>query len=245
MDPISGVFVWSWPQNVTDWVNLGQLLTFWIGTLVLYVRMCELRLQYPLLLCIIVLKRTSLVSTRFVACLFTPSHSFGTKAWAVFIYLAVLMTTIVPSLIIITALEEHNGTAPVIPGAAIFFTMNIMFIVPPVTLLTAASFYFEGRAILSQPAGSDGIGSVSQTGLLAQAVVFAAVALSWVHRAAWPADRPGIGAGLWMGWYRLVGWAAVNNAIFAAGQAYLWFLVRGRASALVVGSNGEAQPLLG
>lgn len=161
------------------------------------------------------------------------------------IYLAILMTTIVPSVIIITAPEEHDGTVPVLSGADMFFPANIMFIVPPVTLLTAASFYFEARVILSQPAGDTGIGSVSQTGLLVQAVVFAAVALSWVHRAAWPADRPGIGSGLWMGWYRIVGWAAVNNGIFAAGQAYLWFLVRGRASAPVVGSSSEAQPLLG
>lgn len=161
------------------------------------------------------------------------------------IYLAVLMATIVPTLVLINASEEHDGTAPAPSGAGIFFPGNTMFLVPPVTLLTAASFYFEARAILSQPIGDDGIGSISQTGLLVQAVVFAAVALSWVHRVSWPADRPGIGAGLWMGWYRLVGWAAVNNAIFAAVQAYLWFLVRGRASAPVVGSSGEAGPLLG
>lgn len=155
------------------------------------------------------------------------------------------MTTLVPSFVLINAPEEHDGMAPAPSGADMFFPGNSMFIVPPVTLLTAASFYFEARTILSQPSGDDGIGSVSQTGLLVQAVVFAAVALSWVHRVSWPADRPGIGAGLWMGWYRLVGWAAVNNAIFAAGQAYLWFLVHGRASAPVVGSSGEAQPLLG
>lgn len=192
-----------------------------------------------------ILIRIPIVSDRFIACLFTPPHSFGVKALAVIFYIAVLMTTIFPSLVLITAPEEHNGTAPAPSGAGMFFPANIMFIVPPVTLLTAASFYFEARAISSQPAGGDGIGSLSQTGLLVQAVIFAAVALSWVHRAAWPADRPGIGSGLWMGWYRLVGWAAVNNAIFAAGQAYLWFLVRGRASAPIVGSSGEAQPLLG
>lgn len=39
---IRGGFVWSLPQNVTDWVNLAQLLTFWFDTLALYVCICEL-----------------------------------------------------------------------------------------------------------------------------------------------------------------------------------------------------------
>ena len=56
-----------------------------------------------------------------------------------------------------------------------------------------------------------------------QAVVFALVALSWIKRVGFPYDEVDhFPLSLFWSWYQLVGWAAVDNAVFALGQALLW-----------------------
>lgn len=165
---------------------------------------------------------------------------------AVLIYLAVLLATLIPAVMIINNPDEHKkspGNGTPFFARDLFLGGHILYIVPLVTLLTALSFYFEGRSILSRPPGDTG--SLSLIGLLVQALVFGVVAVSWESRVQWPDHPPPIGGGLvWWGWYRMIGWAAIDNAVFAAGQAYLWLVLR-RAVTANVASAGEMEPLLG
>ncbi|KAJ4404935.1 hypothetical protein N0V82_010405 [Gnomoniopsis sp. IMI 355080] len=216
-DVQDNVFVWSWPPSTTDWLNVAQLLIFWAGTLAI-----------------------------FMACLATSTQSAGAKSVAVLIYLAVLLVTIVPAVVIINDPEEHKkspGRWPPFLARDLFLGGHVLYIVPVVTLLAAVSFYFEASVILLRPPGD--AGSLSLIGMLVQALVFGAVAVSWESRVRWPDHPPPLGGGLvWWGWYRMIGWAAIDNAIFAAGQAYLWFLLRRRVTANVA-LTGETEPLVG
>lgn len=164
---------------------------------------------------------------------------------AVLIYLAVLFATLVPAVVIINNPDEHKkspGNGTPFFARDIFLGGHVSCIVPVITFPTALSFYFEGRLILSQPPAD--AGSLSLIGLLLQALVFGAVAVSWESRVQRPDHPPPLGGGLvWWGWYRMIAWAAIDNAVFAAGQAYLW-LVLCRGVTDNVASSGETEPLL-
>lgn len=137
--------------------------------------------------------------------------------------------------------DERNGVGKGYSGLGhivLLFT-HIRFIVPIVTFIAAAALYPQARAIRSQPPGEST--SLSLTGLLFQAVIFAVVALSWVFRVKW--KDAGVPAAEHFGWYRMVGWATVNNAIFAAVQIILFFLARRRMTAPRA-TDGETEPLL-
>lgn len=88
---------------------------------------------------------------------------------------------------------------------------------------------------------------------MVQAIVFAIVALSWTARVRFQPDGgEGHGGGppedrfsvtLWLKvWYQLVGWATVDNAVFALVQAALFCRRRHQTG---VKSGGEEEPLLG
>lgn len=80
------------------------------------------------------------------------------------------------------------------------------------------------------------------TGLAVQAVVFALVAACWPFRMTLPSSfwhsKP-------FGWYQSIGWATVDNAVYAVVQTVLLLIVvrRGREVQEVVVS-GEREPLL-
>lgn len=80
--------------------------------------------------------------------------------------------------------------------------------------------------------------------LASQAVVFAVVAVSWVFRVVFPTtDIP------WTlfpitTWYQLVGWAAVDNAVFAIVQSILLCLTKRRQGSQAGYMNPEEEPLL-
>jgi hypothetical protein len=87
---------------------------------------------------------------------------------------------------------------------------------------------------------------LSRTGLLTQAVIFALVAVSWIWRVRFPYDAwEGVFLGLLSIWYeQIVGWAAVDNAIFAIVQALpLWVTSRHVRTRTAV-AEGDAEPLL-
>ncbi|KAJ4393100.1 hypothetical protein N0V93_002307 [Gnomoniopsis smithogilvyi] len=210
----SALFAWLWPLSMTDWVNLAQLLIVWVGMFVL-----------------------------FIACLSTTPNAPVAKCFAILIYLSVLMITLVPLVIILVdyARRRDADNSSGFSAQEMFLFGLIRFLVPIVTFLAVVAFYPEARAILSRPPND--MGSLSLAGLAVQALVFAAVAVSWVYRVKWP-EPSAVPVQETFGWYRLVGWAAVNNAIFAATQALLFWLAYTRTEA-PSSRSGETNPLLG
>ena len=82
-------------------------------------------------------------------------------------------------------------------------------------------------------------------GLATQAVVFALVALSWTARVRFPAIE-GVSLNLLTAWYQLVGWAAVDNAIFAIIQFMLLSLAKHhQRGAVDTFTRPDEEPLLG
>lgn len=118
------------------------------------------------------------------------------------------------------------------------YVAHTVYFLPYVTFLVAIAFLPAAREILSRPHGD--IGSLSLAGLLMQALVFAAVAVSWVYRVRW-LENPG-DLYPWS-WYKLVGWAVVNNGIFAAVQALLFLLAYTRTMTPLASTN-ETEALL-
>lgn len=117
-----------------------------------------------------------------------------------------------------------------------------MFINPIVTIIGFASLFVQARVTRSRPSP----GALSIVGLAIQAVVFAVVALYWPLRMTIPRE-------FWnmsplrscITWYQLVGWAAVDNAVFAIVQAVLlWIAMRQRGGVQGMTTNGETTPLL-
>lgn len=113
---------------------------------------------------------------------------------------------------------------------------------PVVTFLAASALYPQSRVILGRQPG-ESLGGFSITGLWLQAVVFAVVALFLVYRVPWTLyEGPGPEEGEF-GWYRMVGWAAVNNAIFAVVQSFLFSMARWWMA--ILGATGsDTEPLL-
>ncbi|KAH7124708.1 hypothetical protein EDB81DRAFT_811514 [Dactylonectria macrodidyma] len=113
---------------------------------------------------------------------------------------------------------------------ALFYGIHSMAINPLVTLGGIAAFFFQWQQA----------SALSSVGLAAQAFVFAAVALSWIARVQfvemkrWGPDFP------LKAWYQLVGWAAVDNGIFAIVQAALLYLSRRHHRR----KSSEEEPLL-
>jgi len=122
--------------------------------------------------------------------------------------------------------------------ANFWFGVHAWLISRIVTLLGIAAIYFQAKAIRSRPWEH----ALSRTGLAVQACMFGLVAVSWVFRVeyTWPDWVAGWDA--LMHWYMFVGWAAVDNVVFALGQGVLlWVVVRSGAR---VGEKGEMEPLL-
>lgn len=124
---------------------------------------------------------------------------------------------------------------------------------PLVTVLVVYAVFSQLREIksarsseLSSPRGN----ALSICGLALQAVVFAAVAFTWIWRVpienaklGW--SRPADPLDNLMYWYNLVGFPAFDNGVFAMGQCVLfvsaWRRGKGRENAV----DREREPLLG
>jgi hypothetical protein len=77
-----------------------------------------------------------------------------------------------------------------------------------------------------------------------QAVVFTFMVFSWIGRVEFPYPD---GRPPWRHlstWYPKVGWATVDNGIFAIGQAILLWIVAGHRSHVHGVAHGESEPLL-
>ena len=108
-----------------------------------------------------------------------------------------------------------------------------------VAALGLAALFVQGRQIRSEPS----LGALSISGLWIQALIFALVGVSWMFRLTMPAE-------FWRmqpiravtTWFQLVGWAAVNNLVFAFVQAVLFFMARSKG--LAASQGAESEPLL-
>lgn len=126
----------------------------------------------------------------------------------------------------------------------IFGGLHIMMIGPIVTILGLCTLFAQMRHMAHG-------GALSIVGLAAQAFIFFVVALSWLVRVYFPVpiefDR--INLRFLLDWYRFMGWAAVDNVVFAFVQFVLLCLAtKGSRRARRVDetlSPGEQEPLLG
>ncbi|KAF6816608.1 pq loop repeat protein [Colletotrichum plurivorum] len=102
----------------------------------------------------------------------------------------------------------------------LFLLAHSLILLPTSTALLIFGAATQTREITRRRRfGPDGL---SLPGLVAQAVVFALVAISWVFRVQYPPYAPS-----WDGWYRLVGWPVVGNGTFALIQGVLvWVAIR-------------------
>ncbi|PVH79612.1 hypothetical protein DL98DRAFT_516030 [Cadophora sp. DSE1049] len=203
------------PPSVGDWLNFVQFALVWVLWLAF-----------------------------FAACLSYPSDNDrpGQRYKVIAIYVSYLLISIVP--VLIDAFNFGGRNDPYRKWAGAFFTgVHSMFINPIVTILCIAALFVQARETNSRPDP----GALSVLGLGIQAVVFVLVALAWLGRLTFPWDKLegySIISYLTM-WYQLVGWVAVDTAIFAVVQGVLFWLAsrRGRgAGAESVG--GETEPLL-
>jgi hypothetical protein len=122
---------------------------------------------------------------------------------------------------------------------ALFHGIHTIFLSWIITGLNIAAIYFQVREIRSRPRNH----AFSHVSLAIQAAVFAFVAISWIGRVKFPYE--GFSERTWgflSTWFELVGWAAVDNGIFAIGQAVLlWGLLHQERSGAY---RAETEPLL-
>lgn len=129
--------------------------------------------------------------------------------------------------------------------SGIFISVHTIFVNPIVTAGIILAFCAQWQKA----------SALSTFGLATQAVVFSLVALSWASRVrfidALPEMPPGVPPQqlfqqLFIFWYQVVGWATVDNAIFAMIQFVLFCLAthykRGITDSF---SRPEQEPLLG
>lgn len=182
----------------------------------------------------------------FALCIYLPSeHNNGRKRWVLEIYAAFLLISLVP--VFIDAINLARGSEDHYHkwNVAFFAGLHSLFLNYIVTLLAIIAVYSQACELTAHPSSSV-LQALSTVGLVIQAVVFVAVAVSWVFRVSfsngeWQLDPRTLH--FWNTWYQLVGWAAVDNVIFAIGQAVLLWLVT-RHSGWKTGTYNETQLLL-
>ncbi|KAG4435770.1 hypothetical protein IFR05_008744 [Cadophora sp. M221] len=169
----------------------------------------------------------------FTACLFfAPSTAPRTRVAA--LYASFLAISAIPLLIDFFSPVQNPDDERW--SSAIFIGVHTMLINPLVTLGGFAALYFQ------RP--NAGAAALSEAGLAMQAVVFTLVAISWIERVRFLEFDRRLGGFPVKTWYQLVGWAAVDNAVFAFVQAVLFFLRRSQK--FEIGKvSGEDEPLLG
>ena len=126
---------------------------------------------------------------------------------------------------------------------AFFSGCHLLFVNPIITILALVAYPCQARTIRTLPAGN--LKSLSLLGLLIQGVVFIVVAVSWMMRVKFLdfSFDDVISRGAFFSWYQMVGWAAVDNAIFALMQVLLFLLARNWV--VVKTADRENESLLG
>jgi hypothetical protein len=87
--------------------------------------------------------------------------------------------------------------------------------------------------------------ALSFSGLAAQAIVFALVALSWTARVRfYTLEQFPLSLHMLIAWYQMVGWVAVDNCIFAIVQCVLLCLARHQQRRFSSLTTSDQEPLL-
>ncbi|GAA90194.1 similar to An09g01620 [Aspergillus luchuensis IFO 4308] len=141
-------------KTTGDWINLAQLCAVWI----LWVSLFSLGLYYP-----------------------SDQHSRGRKVSALLLYIVHLLVSVVP--VVADAIDYYlvstgEDAAYRNFGLDIFGGYHYGFIHPAMTLVGIYAWFPQNDEIHRQTQ----LHSLSETGLAAQAVIFAFVAISWTMR---------------------------------------------------------------
>lgn len=127
--------------------------------------------------------------------------------------------------------------------------VHLLFVVPIVNLVGIAALVAQARIVMGRVPGS-GIGALSLAGLVAQGLVFALLALSWLWRLSFPWDQLEGNVLNWAvlkAWFQVVGFVPVDYSVFALGQFVLLLIAvrRGLRHGDISGVYaGETEPLL-
>ncbi|KAL4866607.1 hypothetical protein BDV12DRAFT_131373 [Aspergillus spectabilis] len=108
----------------------------------------------------------------------------------------------------------------------LFYGYHSIFLFPIIYALGIVAVYRQARLVLRSP---DFPGAWSIRGLELQAIMFSLIALSWVWRIPFPWEEVEYPTfQVFQVWSSTVGWVAVDNGIFAVGQALLLLLAKWR-----------------
>ena len=158
---------------------------------------------------------------------------------AVTAYLSFLAVSLLP--VIGETLIEFDSDSDREWYEVIFFGPMLYVVGPIVQILGLAALRAQAREIRSRR--SDAADAFSVQGLVAQAVVFLLVGISFVFRIRVPSEE--LDAHLIVNlsmWYWTVGWATINNLIFAVAQGVLAWIACGHKDD--GGDLGERSALL-
>ncbi|KAK8026493.1 ATP synthase F0 [Apiospora marii] len=205
------------PLTLGDRLNIAQLAVVWALSLVV-----------------------------FLLCLYYPStHRDASNSQATAIYTSFLLLSLLPALALLWTPPADREDRRRLP--ALFHGLHSLWLSPLVTLLGLAAAFFQLREMREPHGSSPGRSALSLVGLAAQAVTFAVVAVSWALRVVFPwSDIPAdarLGLGFFGSWYQLVGWAAVDNGVFALVQGVVWCAAMRRIGGVGSG-EGEREPLI-
>ncbi|SMQ45154.1 unnamed protein product [Zymoseptoria tritici ST99CH_3D7] len=159
-------------------------------------------------------------------CLFSlalalPPQRTARKGGLMIAYLLFLSITLLPTIMVAFESEEDQDqgwASDLLVGALVYL------VAPGVQAIGVLAFIAQARETFRH----HGSGSLSVRGLFMQAAVFSLVGISFMFRLKLPAENwkyylPNV----LREWYWLVGWATLNNLIFALAQGVLgWILVR-------------------
>jgi hypothetical protein len=128
----------------------------------------------------------------------------------------------------------------------IILSANSYIAIPLSTLATLAAFAYQIRHSNSGSAisGENSPNALSMRVLALQVVLFLTLALFWPFRLTLPRSLRRGDWWLVTEWYPQVGWACVNNAVFAAGSILMLYVGLGVGSEGTERLPGERQALL-
>lgn len=197
------------------------------------------------------LRLTTTPTNSFLLCLYYPSDhrdASSDNKQVTALYTSFLLVSLLPALALLwsppTEDREDRRWLP-----ALFHGVHSLWISPLATLLGLAAAFFQIRETTRADQDQQ---ALSLVGLVVQGAVFACVAASWAVRVVFPwSEVPGsdgdarrLGPGFFWSWYQLVGWAAVDNAVFALAQVVVWCVALRRFGNMGGPKDGESEPLI-
>lgn len=167
-----------------------------------------------------------------------PPNRPGQTRFAIAAFISFLAVSLLP-VIGDTLIEFESDSDHEWYGALFVLGPMLYFFGPMVQILGLAALRAQAREIRSRD--SDMADAVSIQGLIAQAVVFLLVGVSFVFRIRLPSEELDEHFIVNLRtWYWTVGWATINNLIFAVAQGVLAWIAWSHKG----GNLGERTALL-